>query len=159
RATGQGLRNIRQRAQLRGAHVDSDSEPGRGARVAGAVQLTPRGTEAGGRRGRRSREPAGAAKKAVKVQHRAGKWRGVRVKPIRVVIVDDHEVVRLGLKTLLTRVSDLEVVGEAGSATEAEEVVAATQPDVVIMDIRMPGGSGIEACRVIRSRWPEVKVI
>ncbi len=81
------------------------------------------------------------------------------MKPIRVVIVDDHEVVRLGLKTLLNRVSDLEVVGEAGSATEAEEVVAATQPDVVIMDIRMPGGSGIEACRVIRSRWPEVKVI
>src|SRR5690606_27723376 len=87
------------------------------------------------------------------------KVEGVRVKPIRVVIVDDHEVVRLGLKTLLNRVSDLEVVGEAGSATEAEEGVAATQPDVVIMDIRMPGGSGIEACRVIRSRWPEVKVI
>lgn len=78
---------------------------------------------------------------------------------IRVVIVDDHEVVRLGLTTLLNRVADLEVVGEAGSAAEAEEVVEAVQPDVVIMDIRMPGGSGIEACRVIRSRWPDVKVI
>lgn len=81
------------------------------------------------------------------------------MKAIRVVIVDDHEVVRLGLKTLLNRVADLEVVGEAGSAAEAEQVVADTQPDVVIMDIRMPGGSGIEACRVIRSRWPAVRVI
>jgi len=78
---------------------------------------------------------------------------------IRVVIVDDHEVVRLGLKTLLNRVADLEVVGEAGSAAEAEQVVAEKQPDVVIMDIRMPGGSGIEACRVIRSRWPHIRVI
>lgn len=78
---------------------------------------------------------------------------------IRVVIVDDHEVVRLGLKTLLNRVADLEVVGEAGSAVEAEQVVAEKQPDVVIMDIRMPDGNGIEACRVIRSRWPNVRVI
>lgn len=78
---------------------------------------------------------------------------------IKVVLVDDHEVVRLGLKSLLNRVADLEVVGEAGSAQEAEQVVGKTQPDVVIMDIRMPGGSGIEACRVIRSQWPHVKVV
>lgn len=75
------------------------------------------------------------------------------------VIVDDHEVVRLGLKSLLNRVADLEVVGEAGSAAEAERVVERTQPDVVVMDIRMPEGSGIEACRAIRSRWPQIKVI
>ncbi|MBO8141495.1 MAG: response regulator transcription factor [Firmicutes bacterium] len=81
------------------------------------------------------------------------------VETIKVVIVDDHEVVRLGLKSLLNRVADLEVVGEAGSAAEAERVVERTQPDVVVMDIRMPEGSGIEACRAIRSRWPQIKVI
>ena len=82
-----------------------------------------------------------------------------RVETIKVVIVDDHEVVRLGLKSLLNRVADLQVVGEAGSAAEAEQVVEQTRPDVVVMDIRMPGGSGIEACRAIRSRWPETRVI
>jgi len=81
------------------------------------------------------------------------------VETIKVVIVDDHEVVRLGLKSLLNRVADLQVVGEAGSAAEAERVVEQTRPDVVVMDIRMPGGSGIEACRAIRSRWPETRVI
>ncbi|REJ36961.1 MAG: DNA-binding response regulator [Bacillota bacterium] len=81
------------------------------------------------------------------------------VQPIKVVIVDDHEVVRVGLKSLLNRVADLEVVGEAGSAAEAEQVVEQVQPDVVVMDIRMPGGSGIEACRSIRSRWPHIRVI
>lgn len=78
---------------------------------------------------------------------------------IKIVIVDDHEVVRVGLKSLLNRVDGLEVVGEAGSAAEAEQVVGEVQPNVVIMDIRMPGGNGIEACRAIRSRWPAVKVI
>lgn len=78
---------------------------------------------------------------------------------IKIVIVDDHEVVRVGLKSLLNMVDGFEVVGEAGSATEAEQVVGVVRPHVVVMDIRMPGESGIEACRVIRSNWPEVKVI
>lgn len=78
---------------------------------------------------------------------------------IKIVIVDDHEVVRVGLKSLLNRVDGFEVVGEAGSAAEAEQVVGEARPHVVVMDIRMPGGSGIEACREIRSNWPDVKVI
>lgn len=78
---------------------------------------------------------------------------------IKIVIVDDHEVVRVGLKSLLNRVDGFEVVGEAGSAAEAERVVEEVLPHVVIMDIRMPGESGIEACRAIRSNRPEVKVI
>ncbi|MDI6871746.1 MAG: response regulator transcription factor [Bacillota bacterium] len=78
---------------------------------------------------------------------------------IRIVLVDDHAVVREGLAAVLGRCPDLEVVGEAGSAAQAVEVAGRTQPDVVVMDIRMPGGSGIDACREITSRWPEVRIL
>ena len=77
----------------------------------------------------------------------------------RIVLVDDHEVVRLGLKSLLERHPQFEVVGEAGSAREALEQVAATEPDVVVMDIRLPGTSGIEACEQIVDQHPNTKVI
>jgi DNA-binding NarL/FixJ family response regulator len=80
-------------------------------------------------------------------------------KQLRVLLVDDHEVVRLGLITLLEDISWIEVVGEVGSAGEAIESTAKLKPDVVVMDIRMPGESGLEACRQITERWPEIKVI
>ncbi|MDW7652388.1 MAG: response regulator transcription factor [Bacillota bacterium] len=78
---------------------------------------------------------------------------------IRVLIVDDHAVVRMGLKTLLELFDNFIVVGEAESGPEALSLVENERPDVVIMDIRMPGMSGIEACQEIRSRFPESKVI
>lgn len=77
----------------------------------------------------------------------------------RLLLVDDHEVVRLGLKSLLERHPQFEVVGEAGSARDALEQVAATEPDVVVMDIRLPGTSGIEACEQIVDQYPNTKVI
>jgi two-component system response regulator DevR len=77
----------------------------------------------------------------------------------RILIVDDHEVVRLGLRSLLERHPQFDVVGEAGSAREAIEQVASLQPDVVIMDIRLPGTSGIEACEEIVNRYPPTRVI
>jgi two-component system response regulator DevR len=77
----------------------------------------------------------------------------------RIVLVDDHEVVRLGLKSLLERHPQFEVVGEAGSARDAMEQVAALEPDVVVMDIRLPGTSGIEACEQIVDQYPNIKVI
>lgn len=77
----------------------------------------------------------------------------------RILLVDDHEVVRLGLKALLERHQHFDVVGEAGSAREALEAVATLHPDVVVMDIRLPGASGIEACDEIVQRFPETKVI
>ena len=68
----------------------------------------------------------------------------------RVLLCDDHEVVREGLRTLLSRHQDIAVVGEAGTMAEAIEAAAKAKPDVVIMDVRLPDGSGVEACRAIR---------
>ena len=78
---------------------------------------------------------------------------------IRLMIVDDHEVVRSGLKAILSPDSDVNVVGEAGSAEEAVEKVSQIEPNLVLMDVRMGGMSGIEACRLIKSAHPEVKVL
>jgi len=77
----------------------------------------------------------------------------------RIILVDDHEVVRLGLKSLLERHPEFEVVGEAGSAREALEQTALLEPDVVVMDIRLPGTSGIEVCEQIVDQYSDVKVI
>lgn len=78
---------------------------------------------------------------------------------LRIILVDDHEIVRLGLKTLLVRYPQFEVVAEAGDAREALEQVRRHEPDVVVMDIRLPGRNGIEATRDISEQFPNVKVI
>jgi two-component system, NarL family, response regulator DevR len=81
---------------------------------------------------------------------------GVRVGAIRVFLVDDHEIVRAGLRSLLEGEGDFVVVGEAATAGEATERIPPTRPDVAILDVRIRGGSGIEVCREIRSGWPEI---
>ena len=78
---------------------------------------------------------------------------------LRVLLVDDHEVVRAGIKALLDAQDDMVVVGEAGTAEEGIRRVGYDEPDVVVLDVRLPDGSGVEACRDIRSRFPEVKVL
>jgi DNA-binding NarL/FixJ family response regulator len=77
----------------------------------------------------------------------------------RILLVDDHEVVRLGLRALLERHPQFEVVAEASTARDAIEQVEHYSPDVVVMDIRLPGGSGIEACEEISEKYPNTKVI
>jgi DNA-binding NarL/FixJ family response regulator len=77
----------------------------------------------------------------------------------RILLVDDHEVVRLGLKSLLDRHPQFDVAGEASNAREAIEMVNNLKPDVVVMDIRLPGTSGIEACEEITNRFPDTRVI
>jgi two-component system, NarL family, response regulator DevR len=79
--------------------------------------------------------------------------------PLRLLVVDDHEVVRQGLVSLLDRRSGFEVVAQAGSVAEAIAQAARHQPDLVIMDVRLPDGSGIEACREIRAAHPETRVV
>ena len=77
----------------------------------------------------------------------------------RIFLVDDHEIVRRGIADLLDREPDLEVVGEAGDASHALGRIAATMPDVAILDVRLPDGDGIELCREVRSRHPEVRCL
>lgn len=79
--------------------------------------------------------------------------------PLKILIVDDHEVVRVGLRTFLGRHEAFKVVGEAGSMAEAIEMAARQTPDVVVMDIRLPDGSGVEACRAIRADNPNAKIL
>ena len=76
-----------------------------------------------------------------------------------ILLVDDHEVVRIGLKALLEHNEQFEVIAEAGTANEAVEMVEKHHPDVVLMDIRLPGPSGIDATEEIVKRWPDVRVV
>jgi DNA-binding NarL/FixJ family response regulator len=78
---------------------------------------------------------------------------------IRILIADDHEVVRIGLVSLLDRQPGFRVVAEAGSGDEAVRLARAHRPDVVVMDIRMPNGSGTDACRTITAELPDTPVV
>jgi DNA-binding NarL/FixJ family response regulator len=78
---------------------------------------------------------------------------------LRIVLVDDHDVVRAGLRALFDNEPDLEVVGEAATAADALRRVSVDTPDIVVMDVRLPDGSGIDACREIKKRMPETRVL
>ena len=78
---------------------------------------------------------------------------------IRVFLLDDHEIVRRGVRDLLESAGDIEVVGEAGTAEEALGRIQATGPDVAVLDVRLPDGNGVEVCREIRSRRPEIQCL
>jgi two-component system, NarL family, response regulator DevR len=78
---------------------------------------------------------------------------------IRVFLLDDHEVVRRGLRDLLEGEDDIEVVGESGLAKEAEARIPALRPDVAVLDARLPDGSGIDVCRQVRSVDPGIKAL
>ena len=79
--------------------------------------------------------------------------------PLRLLVVDDHEVVREGLVAMLARRPNFQVVAEAGTAGDSIELARKFKPDLVIMDVRLPDGSGIEACREIRAEMPDTKVV
>jgi len=79
--------------------------------------------------------------------------------PIRVFLLDDHEIVRRGVRDLLEADGDISVVGEAGTAELALARIPPTHPDVAVLDVRLPDGNGVEVCRDIRSRHPEIQCI
>lgn len=78
---------------------------------------------------------------------------------IKVLLVDDHDVVREGLRSFLTRSPDIEVVGEAATAAAAQAAAERLRPDVVVLDVRLPDGDGVEVCREIRAQRPETRVL
>ncbi len=80
-------------------------------------------------------------------------------RPLRVLLVDDHEVVRRGLRALLEAQDGIEVVGEVDTAADVVRQVGFNSPDVVVMDVRLPDGSGVEATRKVRQRFPDVAVL
>lgn len=79
--------------------------------------------------------------------------------PIRVILVDDSEVVRIGLRTLLREEPSLEIIGEAASVAGANEICARLKPDVLLLDLRLPDGSGLDACRRILKTSPKTRVL
>jgi len=81
---------------------------------------------------------------------------GQAKKPIAVFLLDDHEVVRRGVRDLLEAEPDITVIGEAGTASSALARIPALRPDVAVLDVRLPDGDGVSVCREIRSRMPEV---
>jgi DNA-binding NarL/FixJ family response regulator len=80
-------------------------------------------------------------------------------KSIRLMMVDDHEVLRLGLRTLFNEAGGFKVVGEAGTMAAAVADAARLKPDVILMDVRLPDGSGVEACRTIRAEQPQIRIL
>src|SRR4051794_13789332 len=91
--------------------------------------------------------------------HRASHLPDGEVVTVRVFLLDDHEVVRRGVRELLETEDDIEVVGEASTAEEALMRIPATSPDVAVLDVRLPDGSGVEVCRDVRSLRPELACI
>jgi len=80
-------------------------------------------------------------------------------RPLTLLIVDDHEVVRQGLASMLDRRPGFQVVAEAGTVADAMDMARRFQPELVVMDVRLPDGSGVEACRDIRAELPETRVV
>ena len=80
-------------------------------------------------------------------------------RPIRVFLLDDHEIVRDGVKALLEGADGIEVVGEAGTAWEALARIPPTHPDIAVLDVQLPDGSGVEVCRDVRAAHPEVQCL
>ncbi len=146
---GFGLFGVRQRMESLGGRLLIESSPGRGSRF---FLLLPRGrpplaegpVHASGMRGRYA---AGSA--LATAPDRA----------LRVLVVDDHAVVRQGLVRLLQAEAGIEIVGEAANGAQAVKLTGELLPDVVTMDIDMPGMNGIEATRRIRAEWPTIRVI
>jgi DNA-binding NarL/FixJ family response regulator/anti-sigma regulatory factor (Ser/Thr protein kinase) len=149
-SAGFGLFSIRERLDLLGGRMEIHSAPGRGSRFTlVAPASAPTSQEA-----RDDRPPQASVVISV-----PGEAAAARESRIRVVLVDDHIVMRQGLSMLLRGQPDIAVVGEASDGESAVGLVRQLRPDVVLMDVSLPGMNGIEATRIIRAEMPAVHVI
>lgn len=148
REGGFGLFNLREQLRAIGGHIGVSSSPGRGARVTILLPLRSRSavtTQTG-----RQEDPTAAAAPG-----------GAEDRPmqIRILLVDDHQIMRQGLRSMLESESGFEVAAEATDGERAVECAASVRPDVILMDINMPKLSGVEATRRIKQRFPDIAVI
>jgi signal transduction histidine kinase/ActR/RegA family two-component response regulator len=152
---GFGLLNIRERSQWLGGTMFIESRPGRGSRF---TLVVPDGDSGASEI---SSDAEGPALSAGSRQAPSGKEEVKKTpcRKVRVLLVDDHKVMREGLAFLLSRCPDIEVVGQAGNGRKGIEEASRLRPDVVLMDISMPVMNGLEATAQIKSLWPETKVI
>jgi DNA-binding NarL/FixJ family response regulator len=157
KAGGFGIFSIRERLDLLGGRLEIDSAPGRGSRFRLLAPLD--------RSEPRAREDTPATLAAVRITSVAAGAAGTAGatgstdRKIRVLLVDDHVIVRQGLSRLLRGEADIEVVAEASDGQTAVDMVRQLLPDVVMMDIGMPGMDGIEATRIIHAEFQDVRVI
>ena len=155
---GLGLFSIRERVELLSGQLRICSQPGEGTTLALSIpdhppRPTRGGGQGGGEHGRYVSDPQAPQDQP------SPATRGSAGRALRVLLVDDHHVMREGLSLLLSEELDFEVVGEANNGKQAVDLVHQLHPDVVIMDVSMPVMSGIEATRTIREQFPDVRVV
>jgi PAS domain S-box-containing protein len=154
---GFGLFSVRERLGLVGGRLEIDAAPGRGTRVSVVVPLAQPEQLGGG--ARRARASSSAPGSRVESGPAGGDGVAGGTRPIRVLLADDHQLLREGLASLLGDQPDIEVVGEASDGQAAFDLALLIRPDVVLMDVSMPRLNGIEATRRITAVFPEIRVI
>jgi CheY-like chemotaxis protein/anti-sigma regulatory factor (Ser/Thr protein kinase) len=159
-----GLFSIRERMQALGGSFDLESTPEKGTRATLVLPLDDNATT-GSQSKIVNSESSGPniehhpPSRSRRSAHLEPTTQTSRKQPIRILLVDDHAMVRQGLRSLLDSYTDIEVVGEASNGEEALACVATLQPAIVVMDINMPNMNGIEATTIIRDGHPEITVI
>jgi len=151
-AEGFGLPSLRERLSLLGGRMDIRSAPNQGSRFTVIAPMRSRGAAAAEEPGRKV-QPAAAKPAGIPAAAREPARR------IRLVVADDHAVVRQGLLSLLGEERDVEVVGDASNGREAIDAARRLQPDVVLMDLSMPEMNGIEATRILHAEFPDMRII